>query len=201
MFNFNIMKVKSLLLLAIVFLFYTCKKEEEKITQFSVGLTALDGGSVNASGGVFNEGETITVTATPVEGYEFVRWDFSDSSTSSENPIKIIVSSDLVVSAVFQEEKKYSLAINIQGLGSVEKEIVNTNNITNDDSFADGTVIKLTPIPKKDESFFTNWSGDVTGNDDSIQITMNESKSVTATFQYNLYNDIIGKWDSDITQK
>ncbi len=41
-------------------------------------------GSVNASGGVFNEGETITVTATPREGYEFVRWDFSDSSTSSE---------------------------------------------------------------------------------------------------------------------
>ena len=201
MFNFNIMKVKSLLLLAIVFLFYTCKKDEEKITQFSVGLTALNGGSVNASGGVFNEGETITVTATPKEGYEFVRWDFSDSSTSSENPIKIIVSSDLVVSAVFQEEKKYSLAINIQGLGSVEKEIVNTNTITNDDSFADGTVIKLTPVPKKDESFFTNWSGDVTSSDDSIQITMNESKSVTATFQYNLYNDIIGKWDSDITQK
>ena len=201
MFNFNIMKVKSLLLLAIVFLFYTCKKEEEKITQFSVGLTALDGGSVNASGGVFNEGETITVTATPKEGYEFVRWDFSDSSTSSENPIKIIVSSDLVVSAVFQGGKKYSLAINIQGLGSVEKEIINTNTITNDDSFADGTVIKLTPIPKKDESFFTNWSGDVTGSDDSIQITMNESKSVTATFQYNLYKDIIGKWDSDITQK
>ena len=201
MFNFNIMKVKSLLLLAILFLFYTCKKEEEKITQFSVGLTALDGGSVNASGGVFNEGETITVTATPKEGYEFVRWDFSDSSTSSENPIKIIVSSDLVVSAVFQEEKKYSLAINIQGLGSVEKEIVNTNTITNDDSFADGTVIKLTPIPKKDESFFTNWSGDVSSSDDSIQITINESKSVTATFQYNLYKDIIGKWDSDITQK
>ena len=50
------MKVKSLLLLAILFLFYTCKKEEEKITQFSVGLTALDGGSVNASGGVFNVG-------------------------------------------------------------------------------------------------------------------------------------------------
>ena len=195
------MKVKSLLLLVILFLFYTCKKEEEKITQFSVGLTALNGGSVNASGGVFNEGETITVTATPKEGYEFVRWDFSDSSTSSENPIKIIVSSDLVVSAVFQEEKKYSLAINIQGLGSVEKEIVNTNTITNDDSFADGTVIKLTPVPKKDESFFTNWSGDVTSSDDSIQITMNESKSVTATFQYNLYNDIIGKWDSDITQK
>ena len=127
------MKVKSLLLLAILFFFYTCKKEEEKITQFSVGLTALDGGSVNASGGVFNEGETITVTATPKEGYEFVRWDFSDSSTSSENPIKIFVSSDLIVSAVFQEEKKYSLTINIQGLGSVEKEIVNTNTITNDD--------------------------------------------------------------------
>ncbi len=195
------MKVKSLLLLAILFLFYTCKKEEEKITQFSVGLTALDGGSVNASGGVFNEGETITVTATPKEGYEFVRWDFSDSSTSSENPIKILVSSDLVVSAVFQEEKKYSLAINIQGLGSVEKEIVNTNTLTNDDSFADGTVIKLTPIPKKDESFFTNWSGDVSSSDDSIQITINKSKSVTATFQYNLYKDIIGKWDSDITQK
>ena len=99
MFNFNIMKVKSLLLLAILFLFYTCKKEEEKITQFSVGLTALDGGSVNASGGVFNEGETITVTATPKEGYEFVRWDFSDSSTSSENPIKIL----LVVTLLFQQ--------------------------------------------------------------------------------------------------
>ena len=79
-------------------------------------------------------------------------------SISNENPIKILVSGDLVVSAVFQKKKKYSLAINIQGLGSVEKEIVNTNTLTNDDSFADGTVIKLTPIPKKDESFFIDIS-------------------------------------------
>ena len=195
------MKVKSLLLLAILFLFYTCKKEGDKITQFSVGITALDGGSVNASGGVFNDGETINIKATPEEGYEFVRWDFSNSSTSSENPIQIIVSSDFFVSAVFQDEKKYSLTININGLGSVDKEIVNSNTKTNDNSFTDGTVIKLTPVPKKDQSFFTNWSGDVSSSDDYIQITMNESKSVTATFQFSLYKDITGKWDSDITQK
>ena len=136
------------MLLVIVFLFYA-RKRGRKIIQFSVGLTALDGGSVNSSGGVFTEGETITVSATPKEGYEFVRWDFSDSSTSSETKTRAVVT---LLFQQFFRGKKYSLAINIQGLGSVEKEIVNTNTITNDD-IADGTVIKLTPIPKKTNHF------------------------------------------------
>ncbi|RMD97547.1 MAG: T9SS C-terminal target domain-containing protein [Calditrichaeota bacterium] len=45
-----------------------------------------------------------------------------------------------------------------------------------------GTVVTLTAVPADSPWTFSGWSGDVTGTDTSVTLTMDGNKSVTATF-------------------
>ena len=57
------------------------------VTQYTITVTAGTGGSVSSAGGTYNDGTSITITATPYEGYEFIEW--SDGESSSERTITI----------------------------------------------------------------------------------------------------------------
>ena len=48
-------------------------------TQYTLTVTAGEGGTVSTEGGTFDEGTEITIIATPDEGYELVGWEGSDS--------------------------------------------------------------------------------------------------------------------------
>src|SRR6185503_19375075 len=49
-----------------------------------------------------------------------------------------------------------------------------------------GTVVRLTPVP--DAGYhFTGWSGDASGSDDPLDVTMNAIKTITAAFAANSY--------------
>ncbi len=43
-------------------------------TQYTLTVTAGEGGTVSSNGGTYDEGTSVTITATPNEGYEFVGW-------------------------------------------------------------------------------------------------------------------------------
>ena len=61
----------------------TPEPEPPAPTQYTLEVTAGEGGSVSTEGGTFDEGTEVTITATPNEGYEFVGWEGSDSDSSS----------------------------------------------------------------------------------------------------------------------
>lgn len=106
--------LSTILLMAFV-LIYSCSTEEEDTTpppsvvvtpepeppaptQYTLTVTAGEGGSVSTEGGTYDEGTEITVTATPEEGYGFENWqDFN----SAENTITITLNSNLSISARF----------------------------------------------------------------------------------------------------
>ena len=176
--------------------FFACSKDSSSsseipevapVIQYTLTVSAQSGGSVNNEGGSYIEGSAFSVTATPDSDYEFTGWTGIESS---ENPLSINVNSNLTLQANFKK-KTYPLTVNISGNGSVKEEIVSTNKSTN---YEVGTIIRLTPIPIADETIFLKWAGDLTGNDSPVEITVDQPKTVTATFEFAVYNGVVGKW-------
>ena len=96
-----------------LFLVLTCSKEistdnvsietpQQTVPQYVLTVSTGEGGSVSASGGTYNDGTTITVSATPNEGYEFINWTNSDGSEiTNEDVISITISTDIEIQANF----------------------------------------------------------------------------------------------------
>ena len=134
----------------------------------------------------YNSGTTVKLTAQPEGEWLFTGWsgDIGDIDTT-ENPIQLSIIESKTVTATF-EKKKYPLTVNIEGEGEVLEEIVNAGRTTDYDS---GTTVKLTAQPA-DEWLFTGWSGDIGDIDPTenpIQLSIIESKTVTATFEKKKY--------------
>jgi len=152
---------KLLSLLSIFAIFLSCSSDETStpvtpppapIVKYTITLSAGEGGTVSTTGGEYEAGQTVSVTATPQGEYVFTSW--SDGNTNATRTITI--SSNSTLTANF-EKKKYPLTVNIEGEGEVLEEIVNAGRTTDYDS---GTTVKLTAQPE-DEWLFTGWSGDI----------------------------------------
>lgn len=74
--------------------------EADVPVQYTVTATANDAsmGSVSG-GGTFDEGTEVTLTATPNEGYRFVRWSTGDTTAT----LTFVVTEDVSLVAVFEE--------------------------------------------------------------------------------------------------
>lgn len=92
-------------LIALLLLSIACEKEqqEEPLPKYSLFLTASDGGSVSTEGGLYTEGETVTITAIPDRGYIFLGWEGVEDLAAS---IEVIMSRSLTLKANFQLDVK-----------------------------------------------------------------------------------------------
>ena len=91
---------RLLLILPVVFLMLTCAKDEdpEKFI-LSVTITPEEGGTVSPDGGVFDEGTSITLTATAATGYVFKEW--MGDLQSTVNPVSASMDADMNITLVF----------------------------------------------------------------------------------------------------
>ena len=96
-------------------------------------------GSVSG-GGEYETGTEITLTATPDEGYHFVKW--SDGST--KNPYTFVVNGAAELIALF-EANKYEVVFTIDG------------EVVKKDSVAYGAAITVPEAPAKEGHTFTGW--------------------------------------------
>ena len=74
--------------------------ETPSLTQYTLTVTAGDGGTVSTEGGAYNEGTQVTVTALPDEGYGFLGWEGDNSDSSSLN---LTINADTTIQALFAE--------------------------------------------------------------------------------------------------
>ena len=137
---------KLFFLLSIFAIVLSCSSDETStpvtpapIVKYTITLSAGEGGTVSTTGGEYEAGQTVNVTATPQGEYLFKDW--SDGNTDATRTIT--VSSNSTLTANF-EKKKYPLTVNIEGEGDVLEEIVNSGRTTDYDS---GTTVKLTAVP------------------------------------------------------
>ena len=108
--------ILSILALTSIALISSCSTEEEDTTpppsivttpepeppaptQYTLTVTAGEGGTVSTEGGTYDEGTEVTITATPDEGYEFVGWD---GVNSTEQSISLTLNSNSTIRALFE---------------------------------------------------------------------------------------------------
>jgi hypothetical protein len=107
----------SFLFLTALGLIYGCSIEVEEsersvTTQYVLTITASEGGSVSPdASGTYDEGTTITISATPDKGYKFNRWlgsDFDNNGCAFARYCRtaITMDSNRDVKAFFQLESE-----------------------------------------------------------------------------------------------
>ena len=173
---------KLFFLLSIFAIVLSCSSDETStpvtpppapIVKYTITLSAGEGGTVSTTGGEYESGQTVSVTATPQGEYVFKNW--SDGNTNATRTITI--SSSTTLTANF-EKKKYPLTVNIEGEGEVLEEIVNSGRTTDYDS---GTTVKLTAVPSEGW-VFVGWTGAIQSTELEIQILVSEAKTISAAF-------------------
>lgn len=122
-------------------------------------------------GGQYNEGTTVTVKAVPDNGYEFTGW--GGDLSGSTNPTTIVMDGNKTITASFSEATTFSLTTNAEG-GTVAADPEKT-------IYSKGDSVTLLAQP--DEGYeFTGWSGDASGTENPITVTMDANKNITANF-------------------
>ena len=158
-------------------LLLTCAKEDSQnpntppsdITkQYTLTVSAGEGGSVSTPGGTFSSGTQVSITATPSEGYSFSGW----SNGSSDNPLSVTINSNTSVTANFQViVNSYTLTVTAGEGGSVSSE---------GGEYEEGTEVTITATP--DEGYeFIGWSDGETSAERVMSIS--ENQTLIAEFQ------------------
>ena len=135
--------------------------------QYTLTVTAGEGGSVT-DGGTYDEGTEITITATPNEGYSFVRWDGIEDTS---NEITVLVSSNTTVVAIFQVIAQFTVIISASEGGTVSS-IGGT--------FFEGYELSVEALPNTGYEFL-RWE-EVDISTSSLTITVSSNISLTAFF-------------------
>ena len=76
------------------------------VNSYTLSVTAGEGGSVSTEGGEYQEGTEVTITATPEEGYGFIGWNGSDSTSST---ISVTLAGNTTIEAIFRLFPQFTL--------------------------------------------------------------------------------------------
>jgi uncharacterized repeat protein (TIGR02543 family) len=157
------------------------------LTQYNLTICSTEGGEItNLGEGTFtcDEGEVVSLVATPALGYQFVNWtgDVDTIENIEAASTTITMNGDYSIAANFEAilADQYSLIVSSTAGGSV--------TLPGEGTFAcnTGTMANLVATPDAGHRF-VNWTGDVDTIDNveaaSTTITMNEDRSITANFE------------------
>ena len=144
------------------------------------------GGSValSPSGGTYDDGTAVTVTATPNDGYRFVRWSGDCTGTGA---CAVTMTADRSVTAHFIA--RYTLATSADppagGRVSGGRAYGTSAVVSGGRAYDSSAVVAVTATPNAGYRF-DRWSGDCTGTG-ACTVTMSADRSVTAHFVRNAY--------------
>jgi hypothetical protein len=177
----------SLLPICILFftLVFSCSTEEdESLTQvvqtpqqepepdpveYTLTVSAEEGGTVSTEGGTYDEGKEVTFTASANEGYRFTGWEGNDSTSES---LTITLNSNQTYLALFELIPIYSLTVTTSEGGTVSTE---------GGEYEEGT--EVTVIATAEDGYeFIEWDGN-DNQSNSFTISINSNITIQANFQ------------------
>jgi Divergent InlB B-repeat domain len=135
----------------------------------------------------FEEGETVTLTAEPAPGSEFIEWEGCDEEPAADE-CEVTMEEEREVSAVFDFElgAEFLLEVEVEGSGSgtvtSSPEGIDCGSEC-EAEFEAGETVTLT-AEASIGSEFAGWEGcDEEPSEDECEVTMEEARAVTATFE------------------
>ena len=99
---------KSLFLLVFLSLLFTlafvqCSKDDEPVLfSLTTAVSPEGSGTVSPASGMFDEGETLTITATPTQGFSFLEW--SGDASGNTTPLQLTMTKNMSLTARFLME-------------------------------------------------------------------------------------------------
>ena len=142
--------------------------------RYNVEVALNDNAMGRATGaGEYKESVTATFIATPNYGYRFLNWTYG-GETSTNNPLELIVESDLTITANFEP---------IQYTISAPTNDENKGTVTGAGTYSYGTEVTLTATPKAGYKLLY-WSDRSTENPRTITMTKNEALSAYFVKEY-----------------
>ncbi len=180
------------LVLSILLVLSTCKKEDDPTVVVNASVADSSMGSIDFKAGSYAVGAAVTFSATPQTGYTFVSWtDSSTNQTYSNNPLTLNPDQNTNLVANF-EKTAYNININVTGNGEVQKQVVGGGT-----SFTHGASVELTAVPADQYSFFY-WDNDPSDTTNPKTITLDGNKDVSAKFDYEVAKNLVGDWEFEI---
>ena len=136
----------------------------------------------------YDSGTRVSLEAIPAQGYYFTGW--SGALTGDINPAELTIDSPKSVTATF-EKLSYELRVQSIGEGSVSEQIIDTGKSTD---YLYDTTVRLTAT-SEEGSDFIEWEdeGAIT-TDNPYDVTITEPRFIKAIFEYDLFNEVVGKW-------
>jgi len=146
----------------------------------TVNVNPPNGGHVtrNPDKTEYDDGERLSLTASPYDGYAFIGW--SGMSNSKNATLTGPVNSDMTLTANFQRiaqtQRTYTVTANVSppGGGSV---VLNPNK----KFYSAGEKVSIMALPERGYPF-KEWSGDASGTASRLTVYMDKDITLTANF-------------------
>ena len=138
----------------------------------TVAVTINGAGEVNRNPALaaYPNGATVTLTATPSNGWMFTAW--GGDAAGGGNPLNLLMDADKSVVANFALIPLYPLTVMVSGAGSVEPSGGN---------FPSNAAVNVSATPSNGW-VFARWSGSVESTTSPLALTMDGPRTLTAIF-------------------
>jgi len=133
----------------------------------------------------YADGSAVTLTATPSVGQVFVGWTGCTPVVGFPDMCMVTMDQDRSVTAEFALAPPiiYPLTVSVTGLGDVTSSPLGVDcGVDCAEDYSDGTVVTLTATADPGQEF-VGWTGACFGTASTCDVTMDQARSVTATFQ------------------
>ena len=151
---------------------------EPEVSQFTLTVTAGEGGTISTEGGTYDEGTEVTITATPAEGYEFVGWEGSDSTEAS---LTVTLGANTTLNALFEAVVQYTLSVKVKDYAGGVLIIQSEEWYDFELNFNEGSEVNIVAIPEEGYEF-VGWEG-IDNNSSEITLEVDSNTSIQAIFQ------------------
>ncbi len=126
----------------------------------------------------YDQGVSVNISTATESGWHFAKWEGDVGDNTTSTPISVKMDKDKTVTAVFESH----LTLTVNTVGGRVTMSPNSSDGLPVGAYVVGEQVTLSVEEVENLTQFSGWSGDHTGTEKQITITMDTDKEVTATF-------------------